>query len=100
MPRVASRERSAGALPAIWRARESWAPRRVARSATTKPTSRIPTATLRRLARSKRLAFPNTLLSAMKIRSHSESHIVELEDGSRWQVFPGDLDVMLGWKPE
>ena len=36
----------------------------------------------------------------MKIRSHSESHIVELDDGSRWQVFPGDLDVTLNWKPE
>jgi hypothetical protein len=36
----------------------------------------------------------------MKIKSHSESHIVELDDGSRWQVFPGDLDVTLNWKPE
>ncbi|QQO34460.1 hypothetical protein JJC00_01735 [Bradyrhizobium diazoefficiens] len=36
----------------------------------------------------------------MKIRSHSESHIVELEDGSKWQVFPGDLDLTLAWKPE
>lgn len=36
----------------------------------------------------------------MKIRSHSESHIVELEDGSRWQIFPDDLDLMLDWKPE
>ncbi len=36
----------------------------------------------------------------MKIRTHSESHIVELEDGSRWQIFPADLDVTLGWKPE
>ena len=33
----------------------------------------------------------------MKIRSHSE--IVEL-DGSRWQVFPGDLDLTPNWKPE
>ena len=36
----------------------------------------------------------------MKIRSHSESHIVELEDGSQWRVFPGDLDLTLAWKPE
>jgi hypothetical protein len=36
----------------------------------------------------------------MKIRSHSESHLVELDDGSRWQIFPGDLDVTLDWKPE
>jgi hypothetical protein len=36
----------------------------------------------------------------MKIRSHSESHIVELDDGSQWQIFPGDLDLTLSWKPE
>lgn len=36
----------------------------------------------------------------MKIRSHSESHIVELDDGSRWQIFPGDADVTLDWRPE
>ncbi len=36
----------------------------------------------------------------MKIRSHSEGHIVELDDGSRWQIFPGDLDLTLNWKPE
>ena len=36
----------------------------------------------------------------MKIWSHSESHIVELEDGSQWQVFLGDLDLTLAWKPE
>lgn len=36
----------------------------------------------------------------MRIKSHSESHIVELDDGSRWQVFPGDLDITLDWRPE
>jgi hypothetical protein len=36
----------------------------------------------------------------MRIRSHSESHIVELDNGSRWQIFPGDLDQTLNWKPE
>ena len=36
----------------------------------------------------------------MKIRSHSESHVVELDDGSLWQIFPGDLDLTLSWKPE
>jgi hypothetical protein len=36
----------------------------------------------------------------MKITAHSESHIVELDDGTRWQIFPGDLDVTLQWKPE
>ena len=36
----------------------------------------------------------------MKIRTHSESHIVELEDGSRWQIYPGDIKLTLDWKPE
>ncbi|NOJ43353.1 hypothetical protein [Bradyrhizobium australiense] len=36
----------------------------------------------------------------MKIRSHSESHIVELDDGSRWQIYPGDVDLTLNWRPE
>jgi hypothetical protein len=36
----------------------------------------------------------------MRIRFHSESHIVELVDGSRWQIFPADLDLTLDWKPE
>jgi hypothetical protein len=36
----------------------------------------------------------------MKITAHSESHIVELDDGTKWQVSPGDLDVTLHWKPE
>ncbi len=39
-------------------------------------------------------------LPGMKIRSHSEGHLVELDDGSRWQIFPGDLDVTLGWLPD
>jgi hypothetical protein len=36
----------------------------------------------------------------MKIRAHAESHVVELDDGSRWQIFVGDLDHTLGWTPE
>ena len=39
-------------------------------------------------------------LPCMKIRSHSESHLVELDDGSEWQIFPGDLDVTLNWRPD
>ena len=39
-------------------------------------------------------------LPCMKIRSHSESHLVELDDGSMWQIFPGDLDVTLNWLPD
>jgi hypothetical protein len=36
----------------------------------------------------------------MKIRAHSESHLVELDDGSRWRIFPGDIDVTLNWQPD
>ncbi|MCK1395973.1 hypothetical protein [Bradyrhizobium sp. 1] len=36
----------------------------------------------------------------MKIRAHAESHVVELDDGSQWQIFAGDLATTLGWKPE
>ena len=35
----------------------------------------------------------------MKILEHSESHIVRLEDGSAWQIFPGDIDRSLSWLP-
>jgi integrase len=45
-------------------------------------------------------ARPQRCVSTMKIHSHTESHIVELEDGSRWQVYPGDLDLTLSWKPD
>jgi hypothetical protein len=36
----------------------------------------------------------------MKIKSHSESHLLELDDGSRWQIFPGDLHLSIGWLPD
>jgi hypothetical protein len=36
----------------------------------------------------------------MKISKHSESHLVTLDDGSQWQIFPGDLDATLNWRPE
>lgn len=36
----------------------------------------------------------------MRILRHAESHLVELEDGSRWRIFPGDLDNTLAWTPE
>jgi hypothetical protein len=36
----------------------------------------------------------------MKIMKHAESHIiVGLEDGSQWQIYPGGLDLTLGWLP-
>lgn len=36
----------------------------------------------------------------MKILRHSESHIVELDNGTSWRIFPGDLDITLNWKPD
>ena len=36
----------------------------------------------------------------MKIRAHAESHVVELDDGSQWRIYPGDLATTLSWKPE
>jgi len=35
----------------------------------------------------------------MKIRAHAESHIVELDDGSTWRIYPGDIDVTFNWQP-
>jgi hypothetical protein len=35
----------------------------------------------------------------MRIRKHKESHIVELEDGSEWRIWPGDLGETLLWMP-
>jgi hypothetical protein len=35
----------------------------------------------------------------MRIAKHEESHIVELEDGSKWRIWPGDLAGTLLWMP-
>ena len=35
----------------------------------------------------------------IKIVAHPESHIVKLDDGSTWQIFPGDIDHTLAWLP-
>jgi hypothetical protein len=35
----------------------------------------------------------------MKILAHPESHLVKLDDGSIWQIFPGDIDHTLRWLP-
>jgi hypothetical protein len=35
----------------------------------------------------------------MRILEHPESHIVKLDDGSIWQIFPGDIDLTLKWLP-
>jgi len=29
-----------------------------------------------------------------------ENHLVELSDGSKWRLFPGDMDLTLNWKPD
>ena len=38
--------------------------------------------------------------TAARIKSHAKSHIVELTDGSKWRIWPGDLAATLGWTPE
>jgi hypothetical protein len=35
----------------------------------------------------------------MKILEHPESYLVKLDDGSTWQIFPGDIDLTLAWLP-
>jgi hypothetical protein len=35
----------------------------------------------------------------MRIAKHDKSHIVELEDGSRWRIWPGDVAATLQWLP-
>jgi hypothetical protein len=33
--------------------------------------------------------------TAARIKSHAKSHIVELTDGSKWRIWPGDLATTL-----
>jgi hypothetical protein len=35
----------------------------------------------------------------MLIEKHDKSYIVELEDGSRWRIWPGDIAATLQWLP-
>jgi len=37
---------------------------------------------------------------AAQIKSHAKSYIVELTDGSKWRIWPGDLAMTLGWTSE
>ena len=37
--------------------------------------------------------------TAVRIKSHAKSYIVELTDGSKWRIWPGDLAATLGWTP-
>ena len=34
-----------------------------------------------------------------ELSNMTRSHIVELEDGSRWQIWPGDIATTLQWLP-
>ena len=38
--------------------------------------------------------------TAARIKSHAKSHLVELTDGSKWRIWPGDLATTLGWTSE
>jgi hypothetical protein len=35
----------------------------------------------------------------MQITRHDKSYIVELEDGSSWRIWPGDIPTTLQWLP-
>jgi hypothetical protein len=35
----------------------------------------------------------------MRIARHDVARIVELSDGSKWRIWPGDLATTLGWLP-
>ena len=35
----------------------------------------------------------------MLITKHDKCHVVELEDGSRWRIWPGDIAASLKWLP-
>jgi hypothetical protein len=35
----------------------------------------------------------------LQIEKHDKSYIVELEDGSSWRIWPGDIATTLQWLP-
>jgi len=37
--------------------------------------------------------------SAMQIKKHDRSHMVELRAGSAWRIWPGDIPKTLQWLP-
>jgi hypothetical protein len=39
-------------------------------------------------------------VTSTRIKSHAKSYIVELTDGTRWRIWPGDLAATLAWIPE
>jgi hypothetical protein len=45
------------------------------------------------------IAFRLLAGEMMRIRKHETSDIVELEDGSKWRIWPGDAAATLQWLP-
>ena len=43
--------------------------------------------------------MPERARQPLMIRRHEVSDIVELSDGSEWRIWPGDISVTLGWRP-
>src|SRR6516162_7493297 len=39
------------------------------------------------------------LANVMLIKKHDKTRIVELEDGSLWRIWPGDIALTLNWLP-
>ena len=35
----------------------------------------------------------------MEIKKHDKSYLVELDDGSSWRIWPGDIAITLQWLP-
>jgi hypothetical protein len=47
------------------------------------------------------IGFPPPLIigNIMRIKRQDKSHIVELEDGTRWRIWPSDIATNLQWLP-
>jgi hypothetical protein len=42
---------------------------------------------------------PLNIGNIMRIKRHDKSHIVELEDGTWWRIWPSDIATTLQWLP-
>ena len=45
------------------------------------------------------LSVKESTCERMLIRRHDKSDVVELSDGSKWRIWPGDLPITLQWLP-
>ena len=43
--------------------------------------------------------MPERARQALLIKRHDVSDVVELTDGSKWRIWPGDISTTLGWLP-